>query len=352
MNIYTLSATQISIQEPLNETWFESAKTYSQPHIRAIEPDFKDYINPITARRMSPIIKRAIATSKRALAAADINMPDAIICGTGLGCVENTEKFLNALTFNGEQLLQPTHFIQSTHNTIASQIALMLECHGYNNTYVHRGISFESALLDAAIQLQLGEAKTVLVGGHDELTPGYFELLKKIGYWRKNVSDTLTICNRREAGTFCGEGSTMLLLGTIPNNNTLAQLNAIEVLYQPTLEIIGEKIHTMLSDSGLSITDLDAVFMGVNGDIENDEVYDHITANFFAGKPVCAYKNVCGEYFTAPAFGTYAAAQCIKHNNIPATMFTTNKKPSKCNHILLINHFQNKDYSLILLSKC
>ncbi|PIX32882.1 MAG: beta-ketoacyl synthase, partial [Bacteroidetes bacterium CG_4_8_14_3_um_filter_31_14] len=38
-----------------------------------------------------------------------------------------------------------------THNTISSQIALILKCHGYNSTYAGRGACFETALLDAKI---------------------------------------------------------------------------------------------------------------------------------------------------------------------------------------------------------
>ena len=45
----------------------------------------------------------------------------------------------------GENCLKPSLFMQSTHNTIGSLIGIVLKCHGYNNTYSHEGISFESA---------------------------------------------------------------------------------------------------------------------------------------------------------------------------------------------------------------
>ena len=57
-----------------------------------------------------------------------------------------------------KNILTPTSFIQSTHNTVGGQIALGLECKGYNFTYVHASISFESALLDAQLQLAMDEA--------------------------------------------------------------------------------------------------------------------------------------------------------------------------------------------------
>ena len=58
-----------------------------------------------------------------------------------------------------KNILTPTSFIQSTHNTVGGQIALELQCKGYNFTYVHGSNSFESALLDAKLQLELNEAK-------------------------------------------------------------------------------------------------------------------------------------------------------------------------------------------------
>ena len=76
-----------------------------------------------------------------------------------------------------EEMLPPTAFIQSTHNTVAAQIALMLKCHAYNNTFVHKGISFESALLDGIMLMRDNEASNFLVGAIDELTDNSYIIL-------------------------------------------------------------------------------------------------------------------------------------------------------------------------------
>lgn len=114
----------ISIQKPLSDEWFYMPVHYDEPFVRAIDPDYKPFINPIAGRRMGLIMKRAIATSMTALADASLVQPDAIVTATGLGCIENTEKFLKTLCYEGESCLQPTYFINSTHNTIGSSIAL------------------------------------------------------------------------------------------------------------------------------------------------------------------------------------------------------------------------------------
>ena len=85
--------------------------------------------------------------------------------------LETSEQFLQDICENGEQLLKPTLFMQSTHNTIGSLIAIRLGCHGYNATYSHTGCSLRSALEDAMLQLQLGDIESALVGWYDERTP-------------------------------------------------------------------------------------------------------------------------------------------------------------------------------------
>ena len=186
--IYIRSAAQISVQKPLCEDWMTEPVPCSVPYLRSQDPDFKHFLNPMQARRMGLILKRAIAVSLTALKDAGIECPDAIFTGTGLGCMENTENFLSAMCRDGEEMLPPTYFMMSTHNTISSAVAILLRCHGYNCTYSQKDISFESALLDAYLQLQTGRTSNALVGAHDETTPATYELLKGAGYFGDGVT--------------------------------------------------------------------------------------------------------------------------------------------------------------------
>ena len=76
--------------------------------------------------------------------------------------------FLEDISNNGEELLKPTLFMQSTHNTIASAIAIRTACHGYNITYSQGDASAEWAVRDAKMLLRKGEVKNVLVCAFDE----------------------------------------------------------------------------------------------------------------------------------------------------------------------------------------
>ena len=99
---------------------------------------------------MSRIIRMGVAAAMECLQEADVKKPDAIITGTAYGCLEDTGLFLAKMVENNEEMLTPTAFIQSTHNTVGAQVALMLSCHHYNNTFVHRGFSFESYISNLA----------------------------------------------------------------------------------------------------------------------------------------------------------------------------------------------------------
>ena len=143
--------------------------------------EIREFVKPLEARRMGKLMKASLLSSLKALKQAGIDCPDAIITGTSLGCWENTEALLTQIEQEGEVMLSPTNFMQSTHNTIGSNIAIRTGCHGYNITYTQCEDSLEWALRDARRLLQTGRCKTVLVGCHDETTPLYRSLMERLG---------------------------------------------------------------------------------------------------------------------------------------------------------------------------
>lgn len=327
-DIYVLSAKQISVQQPLCEDWMTQPVEYQTPFNRSIDPSFKDYISPIEARRMGKILKRAIATSKEAIKASGLESVDAIITGTGYGCIENTEFFLDALSKDGEQMLSPTYFMQSTHNTISSLVAIQTKNHGYNVTYAHKGISFDSALQDAVLQMRLGKINSALIGGHDELTETFYRILKKGGMMGQDDE-------------MCGEAAVSVVLGT-KNDDYLCKLVNFKMLHKPTLE----KLKAVAKDF-----QADYILTGISGNHKSDEAYFAETKELFSDAKLMKYKHIFGESFTSSGIGVYVAAQCLKAGRIPAHLFVnpseiSDKKPSK---ILIFNHSDGNNYSLTLL---
>lgn len=130
--------------------------------------ELKEYISPMAARRMGKLMKAATLSSMKVLKNTGIEKPDAIITATAFGMFETSKKLLDGLVEGGEHSFSPTLFMQSTHNTIGSAVAIRNKCHGYNITYVQGEKSMEWALRDAHRLISKGRAKTVLVGHHDE----------------------------------------------------------------------------------------------------------------------------------------------------------------------------------------
>ena len=134
-----------------------------------ISPDYKNYIPVAALRRLSTILRMGITASK----ACQENVPnefDAISVGTALGCLTDTEKFLVTMNTVSGDILSPTAFIQSTHNTISGQISLDLKNHAYNMTHTQNALSFEVALKDGLLCVDEGK-NSVLVGAADEAIP-------------------------------------------------------------------------------------------------------------------------------------------------------------------------------------
>lgn len=337
---YVLSAQQISIQQPLNEDWMREAVEYQEPHVRSIDPSFKDYVSPIEARRMGRILKRAIATSKSALKASGLESVDAIITGTGYGCIENTEFFLDALSRDGEQLLKPTYFMQSTHNTISSLVAIQTKNHAYNVTYAHKNISFDSALQDAWLQFRLGKINSALVGAHDEMTDIFYHILKK--------GDMM--CKDDEIS---GETAVSVVLAsqTPPETKPLCRLTGFKMLHQPTPDALKEALDSLLLSTGKSLADIDFILTGISGGHDSDQAYLSETKSLFGDKPLLRYKHLFGESFTASGLGFYVAAQCLNVGRIPASLFVDAKEitENKPTSILLYNHSDGNNFSLTLL---
>ncbi len=328
-------------------------ETHTGNRLNAIEPAYKQIIDPKLIRRMSHIIKMGVAAAMQCLKDASVSMPDAIITGTAYGCLEDTGTFLTKLVESDEEVFTPTAFIQSTHNTIGAQIGLLLQCNNYNNAFAHTGGSFESALLDAIMLLEENEVNNVLVGGVDEVTDISHNILSRFGLYRNEVESNLQLFDTETKGTIGGEGAAFFLLGNKPSGNDYAKLNAIDTFYKPDgIDAMAERIAFFLATNNISINDIDLVITGRNGDAKNDEVYTQLQRGIFSNTNCVNYKHLCGEYPTSTAFAMWLAANILKQQVVPEVVSKTVVAPAQINRVLVYNHYQNVNHSLMLLSVC
>ena len=335
--IYIQSAAHISAQKPFLEEWMDNPIVYENDNVSSIDLNYKDYLAPNVARRMGKLLKRALVCARVAMERANVAMPDAIITATGLGCIENTEIFLDAMAREGEALLNPTPFMQSTHNTIGSSIALDIKCHGYNSHYSQKYLSFDCALQDAFMQLQNENINSVLLNAHDENSPIFDLILKHIDNWHF------------ENGGFKGETAISMLLSNQVKPNALCCVKDMMMCYKPAMPYLQEELQNLLNRNQLDISDIDAVFVGINGNEVNDKVYLDFAETLYPNLPLARYKHIFGEHFTMSGLGLYAAAICLQQNRLPEHLLI-NKCAKQVKNILFHNHSENKGHSFVLLT--
>lgn len=301
----------------------------NHPYLSACEPDYKGIItNATLRRRMSRIVKMGVACGLECIDGMTSENIQGIITATGLGCLADTEKFLSTLIENEERMLNPTPFIQSTFNTIGAQIALFRQIHAYNMTYVHRGLSFESALLDAMLKIWEG-ADNILVGAIDEMTDTSYAIQQRLGLLK---------------GMQAGEGAQFFLLSREAGEHPLAEIIGIDTFAgQQTAEELKTRISCFLQRNGLKAQDIHWLMTGKSAEKETackgNAIYEELlNSSLFSSSIHLGFKHECGEYPTASAYAVWKAVkeaqQCDRTTNI-----------------LIYNHHHSINHSLILIRK-
>lgn len=299
------------------------------------EPAYAEIIEPKLIRRMSRIIRMGVATAMDALQQAGCTSPDAIITGTAYGCLEDTGIFLKRMVENQEEMLTPTAFIQSTHNTVGAQVALLLKCHSYNNTFVQRAHSFESSLLDADMFLKENPGAKILVGAADELTDYSYTILERFGLFRSHPA---------------GEGACYFVVGSEPGAGAFARINGVRTLFRPTAGKLEDALAGLLAENGLFAGDIDLVLSGNLPGTATAQQYEVIENQLLASAPKIYFKLLCGEYPTATSFGTWLGASILKGQALPAGL--CDAPPPLLRHFLVYQADTAGYHSLTLLTKC
>lgn len=166
--------------KPIDDQAIVELSEVSNNDVEALN-EVKQYVKPMEARRMGKLMKSTLLTSLQALSKAGIKETDAIVSGTEWGSLEYSEQLLKQL-IEEEDGFKPTFFMQSTHNTLSSLIAIHLHDHGFNTTFSQGEKSMAWAEYQGRLLLRLGRCKTVLVGCHDESTPLFNEFLERMGH--------------------------------------------------------------------------------------------------------------------------------------------------------------------------
>ncbi|QED36989.1 beta-ketoacyl synthase chain length factor [Antarcticibacterium arcticum] len=348
-SIYINGISSISAQEE-NAVFSNVPLEYHQNIIPAVSEDFKEFIPAMALRRMSKAIKMGLSASLTALKDAEIELPDAIITGTGQGCKQDTEKFLNEMLDRKEELLTPTSFIQSTHNTIGGQIALFLKCTAYNVTYSQNSASFESALIDA--QLLIDEQSgpiSVLVGGVDEISEKITSFMYLDGQLKEKEIKNLDLLEIATPGTITSEGAHFFTISPRKSSGTYASLLDVSVFSTSIPEKSSLKIEAFLRNNSVSAEEIDLIILGNNGDSRYDQFYHFLQNGLFKNNLQIGYKHVVGDYDTVTGYALWLACKFLKGEEISPMLKLNDLPVKKLKKILIYNQYLGENHSLILL---
>src|SRR5690554_997049 len=348
---YINGAGCVSAQHTFEGGFLENPIDYSDTNIiYVVKPVYKDFIPPAAIRRMSSGVKNSIVASTIAMNEANVKELQGIITGTGMGCIQDSEKFLDKMIEFNEEYLTPTSFIQSTHNTVSGQIALKLKCTAYNFTYVNTGGSFQSALLDGVMQIKDEGKNNILIGNIDEIADYTYKLYQTIGHIKKDGETSYDILNNRSKGSVTGEGAVFFVLSNEKKENTYAEIVDSNIINNLKLDKVDDFITEFLKRSNVKIEEIDAVILGNNGDIDFDTYYDE-AEKLFEGSEVLYYKHLFGEFMTAPSLSVWLASNILKNQDAPKELYRNKMKSADKTFgtVLIYNQYRGKDHSLILM---
>ena len=289
---------------------------------RAAEPVCEG-ISANVLRRMSKAVRLGVGA---ALPLIRDCVPDGILIGSGNGGMEESVKFLRQIIDFNEGMLAPGHFVQSIPNAIASQIGLLSQNRGYNSTYVHKGLGFEHALIDAGMLVKEHPGSRWLVGGVDEVS-GYHYRIELADGWYKNGAYAAD-----SPGSIAGEGAALFLVDG-REEGSRAKIAGIATLHSTDEALVWARLAEFLERYLPRGEQIDVLVSGENGD--SRAVHWYKLAKSLAGQQaaVTPYKHLSGEYPTASAFALWLACRL------------------EGKHILLYNNHKLTQHSFILLQK-
>ncbi len=309
----------------------------------AKEPVYKG-IPPGILRRMGKAVRMGVGAALPIIKSH--RTIDGIIIGTANGGMEDCIKFLNQIIDYEEGMLTPGNFVQSTPNAIAAQMGLMAANKGYNITHVHRGLSFENALLDTAMMLKTNPGASYLVGAVDEISAYNYNIDYLDGWYKRELKPGISLYDTGSPGSIAGEGAAMFLVNS-NSKNAQAQILDIQTIHTTDHAVLKDILREMLHKNALHTGDIDLLISGENGDNRLLKYYTEITGIFSSTTAVARYKHLSGEFPTSSAIATWLACG----SSLPAHLFQSGYTGATAKNIMIYNNYKGSQHSFILIGK-
>lgn len=207
-------------------------------------------------------------------------------------------------------------------------------------------------MLDAKLQLELDEAHHILVGGVDELGDHTIVIHKLVNHIKpKKIKSSQLLSSKTEGAVF-GEGANFFVVSNQKQSSTFAEVIALNIYNTLAKKDVAKTATGFLKQNGLKPSDIEAIVLGNNGDINYDGFYNELTSDLFKETQQVYYKHLCGEFNTASSFGVWLASKILKTQKLPEVVKLNNKPTTSIKNILLYNQYRGENHSFTLLRQC
>ena len=343
---YIHQASCISPQASFENIDLETLHEPVDKKLMSKEPSYEG-IPPGILRRMGKAVRIGVGAALPIIKQhPEIN---GFIIGTANGGMEDCIKFLNQIIQYEEGQLTPGNFVQSTPNGIAAQLGMISKNRQYNITHVHRGLSIENALLDAAMQLKENKDSHYLLGTVDEIS-AYNYNIEYLGHWFKKEGISVTeLYNTDTEGSIAGEGAAMFLVNN-ENSSAMAALRGITTLHQEEVEAVKEALELFLAKHLAEGEKIDLFLSGENGDNRMLKYYEACESVLDLTTAIARFKHFTGEFHTASGVALWLACGLLKDQRIPGHMIKKSIQGSSFRNILIYNNVRGYQHSFMLIS--
>lgn len=344
--LYIHQSTCISPQESFGQQNTAILHEPVESKLEAIEPKYEN-IPAGMLRRMGKAVRMGVGSALPLIKEVDGDI-NGIIIGTAYGGMEDCIKFLNQIVQYEEGQLTPGNFVQSTPNAIAAQLGLLSKNKCYNITHVHRGLSFENAVLDASMMLVENPGHQYLLGAADEISSFNYNIDSLAGWYKSEDMQGKTLYEQDSPGSIAGEGATMFIVNA-RKENALAAVRGIGSLHSADVSEVLQNFQEFLKNQLLPGENIDLFLSGENGDSRDKAFYDACESCISDETTVARFKHMSGEFGTASAIACWLALQILKTQTIPEHMIKKSSSTRKHKRILIYNNHKHIQHSFLLL---
>jgi len=274
-------------------------------------------LTPNQRRRATRLMQMALIAAKHSHQ-PNPNERLAVAIGTGMGGLGAAGMFLENLISKDEQEPMPSQFPMSVHNAAAGAVAMDQQARGMNSAPTSEEISFESALWQAVSQLNTDEADSALAGAVDELNKYVLCMGKRWGAWTERTRP--------------GEAAVVASLARAEKAAApLARVAAVRLgRYRRPFDA---KREADWIAGAMDLSKVNIFLSGAKGLPALDPMYESVATDLFARarQPIehQTYKQLCGEFHAASAFGFSIAVDLVRRRRCGVLLYTLSLRGAK-----------------------